>query len=345
MTEYFLVMTRLIHRYFFDIANTFAQGDGRVVILRTPQIPRLDKYAHYVDCLPDVELREPTEVNPVDGSVLVSDDASFIRRHQHLFRKRIEVSYDYYRVPSGSLRKPYPMHPNVYKNRLPRPEVEKRYRISFAGNVARHRYAEPVLKEAFNVMSRVECFETILDMIGDELEPARVALNRLPDPDDYFAGVVLIERKHLEIEATEWLNFVGKSDFFLPLPGVAMPMCHGIIEAIFCGTIPILHVNQVPELGLVDGANCFTYGSKAQLKNLICDLLDGDRFPRERLEEVRRNVLHYYDRHLSLEAFARRLRAINRAEVRLFVNAEQESVSYLTGEARIVGAGSEGRLE
>ena len=42
------------------------------------------------------------------------------------------------------------------------------------------------------------------------------------------------------IKAEAALDALAKADFFLACPGVGMPLCHNLIEAIAAGAIPIL---------------------------------------------------------------------------------------------------------
>lgn len=50
----------------------------------------------------------------------------------------------------------------------------------------------------------------------------------------------------------EYRDILIKTEFFLCLPGVSMPLCHNLYESMICGCIPLLHVNYAkwldPEL-------------------------------------------------------------------------------------------------
>ena len=54
----------------------------------------------------------------------------------------------------------------------------------------------------------------------------------------------MVERNKFDISSTQWFETISKSDFFLCLSGVELPMCHNSIEAMGLGTIPIISYND-----------------------------------------------------------------------------------------------------
>src|SRR3990167_5062911 len=61
-------------------------------------------------------------------------------------------------------------------------------------------------------------------------------------------------------------------DFFLAPPGVQMPLCHNIIEAIAVGTIPFTNYYNWFEVPLEDGKNCIAFNDEKELLQRLLDL-------------------------------------------------------------------------
>lgn len=76
----------------------------------------------------------------------------------------------------------------------------------------------------------------------------------------------------------EYRDILIKSEFFLCLPGVSMPLCHNLYESIACACIPLLHVNYAKWLDteLQSLLKSVTYQSDEELLDWIPKIKAGD---------------------------------------------------------------------
>jgi len=100
------------------------------------------------------------------------------------------------------------------------------------------------------------------------------------------------------IKSEEWLSVLSRCNFFIGLPGVYMPMCHNLIEAMSVGTIPILeYADQFyPELTHMENAILFR-GKKDLIEKLEFVLT----LSNDEVKKMRENVIEYYEQYLNIE--------------------------------------------
>jgi hypothetical protein len=101
----------------------------------------------------------------------------------------------------------------------------------------------------------------------------------------------------------DWLDTVSKSDFFLCFSGVELPMCHNAIEAMAVGTIPIISYADWFFPALEHKKNAIVFKDEKDLVEKVNEVF---QMPQEQIAEMRRNVLKYYETHLSAESFMKR---------------------------------------
>ncbi len=221
-------------------------------------------------------------------------------RH-HDWARRIRVAWDIFapyrsRVP---VLFPYPMHPlnNRPEVTARLPELRalpKTMGLFFAGDSEgydRNRVRYPAPK-----LPRRRVLDALEQGLGERLvkitEPHPQGPGLLPGLEERF---VLVDHARAPVAADAWLPTVARAHFFLAPPGIVMPMCHNIVEAMAVGTIPLTSYPEwfVPDLE--PERNCLAYEDEEDLLRQVHRALAMDPATRARL---RQGALDYYQRHL-----------------------------------------------
>ncbi|MBK1853951.1 glycosyltransferase family 1 protein [Verrucomicrobiaceae bacterium 5K15] len=233
----------------------------------------------------------------------------------------IRISYDKRRKSDTSeFEFPFFVHPAVTVSNYfpPRPDTSsaRDIRLFFAGNTRSKQYSKGNVRGKFNMMPRNEVLEITKAHFG-AVDCKDVACEQdLRTPSDHFFQCV--ESSRHRIPSNEWLPILSRADFFLCCPGVAMPLCHNLIESLACGTIPIIEYGHFLDPHLVHGENCLTFHDRASLKRAL-DL--ASVMPPAAVRIMRENALDYYHRHLAEGRFAEKLLTAGQPESTVLLNA------------------------
>jgi hypothetical protein len=207
---------------------------------------------------------------------------------------------------------PYPMYPSQLKYHSDpsfRPELQnatRRIKVLFSGKTTSDLYASERVKKFFNVHSRLEVVDFILTHFRHcarslKNEADKLILKQLLESDDYSNDITISEIKSDE---EDWLKILSKTDFFICPPGATMPWCHNCVEAISVGAIPILEYADLFQPALQHMKNCLTFKNSDELASAINTAL---AMGAEEIEELRKNVLDYYNNYLSIESIQNRI--------------------------------------
>jgi hypothetical protein len=233
-----------------------------------------------------------------------------------------------------ALRAPYFMHPSVYhrglhKSRSPSTAFDsaakqrRRFRIGFFGTHDREFYTKHY---HFPGMNRFEILEAFFEKFGDSFVNLEGPPEQWPDSkivvsiDDQGGdrkGKTFLSQEH-------YFEALRECDFVLSPPGWCMPISHNLIEAVFCGSIPITNGGAFMAEPLADDVNCLAFENEEGLVAVIERALAMDVVE---VERMRRAVLNYYERFLDSKAFGERFIRTN--STRILVNAEEKSVPLL----------------
>jgi glycosyltransferase involved in cell wall biosynthesis len=113
-------------------------------------------------------------------------------------------------------------------------------------------------------------------------------------------------------------------DFVLSPPGICTPLSHNLIEAIFCGTIPITNGVAFMVQPLENGRNCLEFSGATG----FVEAIEQELFMAEQqIAEMRKAVLEYYSLLLCPKRFGKQLRKSTLG--RILVNAEEISVPFV----------------
>jgi hypothetical protein len=174
-------------------------------------------------------------------------------------------------------------------------------RVLFAGNTDPRLYDSDLWrarKAQYGIeLTRVEAVNLLQERLADDqLLVADWDADDLPRLFDGSSRDKLFMARWNAYRGPEWPRALGAAEFFLALPGVSMPMCHNIIEAMAAGSIPITNYPSWFLPGLVDGQDCLTFTDAASLAAAVERALT---MPSTEVQRLRAGVLRYYDRHLA----------------------------------------------
>ena len=105
------------------------------------------------------------------------------------------------------------------------------------------------------------------------------------------------------VAKSSWLRTLGRCRFFLACPGVDMPLSHNIVEAMSVGCIPLTQYGGFFDPPLRDGHECVAHHGDDVVERAQTVLT----MDPAKIETLRENVVSYYERHLSVDAFRRRV--------------------------------------
>ena len=199
----------------------------------------------------------------------------------------------------------------------------RRFRIGFFGTHDREFYTAHY---HFPGMNRFEILAAFFEKFGDSF----VNLEGPPEqwPDSKI--VVSIDTRGGDRKGKTFLSqdhyfeALQECDFVLSPPGICTPLSHSLIEAIFCGAIPITNAGVFMTPPLEDGRNYLEFYNSAGFSNAIEKAL---AMTDSELLELRLAAFDYYRRFLNPVAFGHSLEVFARG--RLLVNAEEKSVPFV----------------
>ena len=232
---------------------------------------------------------------------LITDDPDAAPAHAE---RIVVVDYEW-RVcgEDNEIAFPFFMHPRI--GSVPRPDSGKARpaRLFFGGNTEPGKYDKGVIRDTYGMLSRRDMLEVAAATIPakDVYKPAEAAA-WLASPE--FHPFVFCETQHCKIPQERWLEALAKADFFLACPGVGMPLCHNVIEALAAGCIPILQYASYLTPPLQDRINCLVFRDAQSLGDVLSEVLtmsDHD------IIRLRANVRAHYEAHLAPGCFTNRL--------------------------------------
>ena len=269
---------------------------------------------------------------PAQASGVPASDSSF--RVVREFRGEKSEESEQVPYPASlpeALRMPYFMHPSVYHRGLHKrrslgtaldstAEQSRRFRIGFFGTHDREFYTRYY---HFPGMNRFDILEVFLKRFGDRM----VQVSGEPEnwPDSKI--VVAVDEKGGDRQGKSFLSqdhyfeALHECDFVLSPPGWCMPVSHNLIEAMFCGAIPVTNGGAFMAEPLADGVNCLAFENDEGLVAAVERALAMDV---GEVERMRWAVLDYYERFLEPNAFGEKL--LRSESARVLVNAEENSV-------------------
>jgi len=202
------------------------------------------------------------------------------------------------------------------------PQRRRRFRIGFFGTHDREFYTKHY---HFPGMNRFEILEVFLQKFGQRMtrlrggprdwEPCEIAVSIDARGGDR-SGKAFLSQDH-------YFAALRECDFVLSPPGWCMPVSHNLVEAMFCGAIPITNSGQFAGQPLNHGRDCLGFSGEADFVAAIEKALT---MTDQEIEKMRNAVWKFYDKNLDPMVFGG---MIGEAELdRVLVNAEEKSVPW-----------------
>lgn len=116
--------------------------------------------------------------------------------------------------------------------------------------------------------------------------------------------------------------------FFLCCPGVVMPLCHNVVEAMSVGTVPVIQKEYADVMypNLEDGKNAVIFNNFEDLKTILNQKLFNTS--EKDFKKMSRNCLDYYNKNLSPEGMVFNLNQ-NLGKNKVYLNAEHRSIKFV----------------
>ncbi|MCP2029160.1 hypothetical protein L1276_004344 [Flavobacterium sp. HSC-32F16] len=204
------------------------------------------------------------------------------------------VNYKYKKVYTTSDYQknvlPYIMHPFNYL--VTQTDFSsKKIGIILSGNFEEKIYNTTLIPDNFKLLNRWDIYQeviqhkSVLSISGKEL------MEDL-DSKKFSDKLVAMRWQSGAIPNQKWRYYLTAADFIFCAPGMTMPMCHNVLEAMSVGVIPILNYPHWLNPSLQDDFNCLVYQSISDIKLIVDKALS---LSQELKNEMAKNVLDYYN--------------------------------------------------
>jgi hypothetical protein len=283
---------------------------------------------------PNVKIHFGSTFKKSKDSVYVYD--RFAPENNQQWSKEVKIDCNVWGVKSNDknwLIAPFPMSPKQYlygRQNMVHDfrSREKKFKIIFSGNTDKKSYTNPIIDDFFNKINRYEIIQTVKNHLSNEELLNATTTN----PTSFINKLALFEWSwsleksvNLEnrIDDNEWLPFLASSYFILATPGIRMPLCFNVVEAMSVGTIPIIQYPEHFNPPLEHGLNALVFDDRIDLIDKIKLAL---KLSPEVLNEISKNTIEYYDKYLHPKRIAFDIEQMKDDRITLYINAEQASL-------------------
>lgn len=326
---------RNLGRYIYNLLYFLTHTGNKAAFLKEMsflEYCELDRYGRDIYKLDNVIFSSKIPYKTED-KILVSD-RNLQERSPKKWKKVIQLNYNISlpRTRSNSwILMPFTMHPRIYlEGKLECLQeirnTSRKMRIFFAGNTNYRKYSGSDILKKFDILPRSLIIQSIASGLESEVlfmednNQMQGLLNGAYTQKCVFLTFT-DKDKGFTIQQKNWLEVLSKSEFFICPPGTTMPLCHNAIEAMAVGTIPIINYTEwfVPPLEHMK--NCIRFSNEEDLVEQVKDVITMEQ---TKIDELRENVIEYYENHLSPTSFMEQMLHAPSDEMTLFVNAGNE---------------------
>lgn len=335
---------RRVEPYYFLLVYSFHEAGFNIVLKHSFMfIANIRKLGQFLFKLPQLTIK----LEPYRG--LNSDDIIITDKMESstkiTAKKKVYISFDVYSSKpkhQSFITMPFFMSPNQYIHGYDRKveslrNSEKKMKVFFSGNQHKTSYDDAIFKDFFKLMSRIE----VLDTLKNTLTPNEILIidekSKWTLIEDSFQNKFVLNQWTWSHEYSEnldarvlnekWLKTLSESHFFLATPGIKMPLCFNVTEAMSVGTIPIIQYPHYYNPPLQDMKNCIVFKNSEDLTRRIRFVLS---LSTKKIKELKTNVIDYFDRYLKLESLPKSIKSIDHKNTTLLINATEVSyTSYL----------------
>ncbi len=193
--------------------------------------------------------------------VLVSDWYSFGLGHRVVLANR----YD-----EGKLFLPYFINPDYcwrYPFKVQPVNITRIGLVFFAGNVDDRVYGNALYEDFYQMPNRLSVYRMLRaqkNVVYGELFDGQLEAHQ---------GRLFIHTlQNNSLDPSNYTRYLSEFNFVICAPGVSMPLCHNLIEAMEAGCIPIFSYPEWLPAGLAHGKNCLIYKTLEELDSILNDL-------------------------------------------------------------------------
>ncbi|TPG40135.1 ATPase [Flavobacterium pectinovorum] len=193
---------------------------------------------------------------------------------------------------------PYIMHPINYLQ----PEVQvlpKNIGIIMSGNFDKKIYDTKTIEDNFGLLNRWRIYQEVLKHDKLKLVSGDEVIKNL-NSGIFNENLILMKWQSGAIPADKWRTYLSSAHFILCAPGMTMPMCHNLLEAMSVGVIPILNYSNWLNPSLKNDVNCLVYQEISDILPIIDKALS---LPLEVKTEMANNALKYYKEYYENYSF------------------------------------------
>ncbi|WP_294211721.1 hypothetical protein [uncultured Chryseobacterium sp.] len=224
---------------------------------------------------------------------------------------------------------PMSFHPFMYHKGLWNKEIDtdkKRINAVFCyGNFDPTAYLA-IKKTAFSVATRID----LLNFFRKQKSFVSIRGKKdITEAEDLLDNkYVFAIKEHYQIPMEEVRGLVSRFNFYLCCPGVVMPLCHNVIEAMSVGTIPLIQKEyaEVMYPHLIHGFNAVIFEHLDHLKTILADELFN--YSEDDISSMKQQVLNYYNDYLSPEAVVKNVNESIWNNRLIYLQAEHRSVKF-----------------
>ncbi|MCA0131987.1 glycosyltransferase [Winogradskyella alexanderae] len=258
--------------------------------------------------------------------LIIHNQLLYLKHRRNNIIKHITLDPNYFcAIKNTSLRTsilPISMHPLIYGEHDKETGISQgeNKSILFAGTTEGQGHSKNQIFEGviprFKIIEFIKTLKNIREVKNkkeyDVFEPAQSE-----------SEFVIFERHNFNLTQDQLFKEYRRHSFFLALPGRGMPLCHNLVEAMFCGSIPILQdvYSKMMPVTLGHGLNCFVYKNEEDLK-AISSLIQN--LSLSEIAKMKSKVLDYYESNLSSKAVVEKL--LNRKKTKFYLQAEGYSI-------------------
>jgi len=278
----------LYARYFYSFVK-FLRLEGHSVALRArPETVHLINRSQYANAVLSERLVSIGEASS-GGRWLIADQGGQINLEPFDFK------------PSGDpsvVDIPMAQHPAMYSNGYWNQQVipsPPKATILFLGNSSLDLYSRISVDGLFDVIDRVKLREIM----------QQIRVNTVADTGTKFGAegpaIQMLDSSVSQVAMEDFRQVVSGFGFFLCAPGVFMPLCHNLVEAMSVGTVPVIQkaYSDLMVPPLTDGLNAVVFNDETHLLERVDEILN---MPVTRVGELRDGVRGYYESHLTPRA-------------------------------------------
>ena len=250
-------------------------------------------------------------------------------RDEHFCADYFKNYFEYNNNESNAFHIPMGFHPNMYHLGLWNENIDcekQRLNALFCyGNFNDKAYLN-IEKTYFKVINRRKLYDFFSTQDCFILLKNKTHLTKIINSKP-VGRYIFAEKKVYTIPINEVRQTLSNFRYFLCCPGVVMPLCHNIIEAMSVGTVPVIQREYAeimyPELQNEKNAIIFEDLNELnlKLKNRLFDISESE------FELLSRNALTYYEENLAPAQVISKLNE-SLGKRKIYLNAEHRSVKF-----------------